>query len=184
MKHLAVRSNYKEGLAFTFSFSWYIEKIQGNVKKSEKEIRKALELLNEIQNPDQFIYHFIYYSYAVEEWLRYRRNHVVEILERCAGYFFKNKLYQSLTRALGILIIIYQQTQNRDKSMKLVRRILTSYDILAKMPKAILSIIYYFISIGHKLCFALNEAEKYLKKQVTPKDNKLFNMQEFCINVQ
>ena len=81
MQDLAYGINYKEGIAFSHSFSWYIEKYQGNTEKSRDELNKAVRILKEVNHPDEFIFHFINYSYALEEWLKNRNPKAIEILE-------------------------------------------------------------------------------------------------------
>ncbi len=164
MQHLAYRINYEEGIAFSYSFSWYIEKFQGNRERSREEIKKAVKLLNEIQQPDEFIYHFINYSYALEEWLENRNPNAIEILESCVDYFYENNLYHSLAMSLGALIIIYQQTQNKENSISQTKKIIINHDLLDDMPVEIKSIIHYFIGVSHKLNFNLKEAEEQLSK--------------------
>ena len=110
----------------------------------------------------QHIYHFIRYSYAVEQWLDSRDFKSSIILEECANYFYLNGYFHSFARTLCILIVIYQQTQNNEKSMEIIRKILSNYDFLAKMPEEIKSIVYYFIGVSHKLSFNLSVTEKYL----------------------
>jgi tetratricopeptide (TPR) repeat protein len=164
MQCLAHKINYKEGIAFSYSFSWYIEKFQGNIDKSREEINKAVKLLNEIQQPDEFIYCFINYSYALEEWLNNRNPNAIEILESCVDYFYKNYLYHSLAMSLGALTIIYQQTQNKERSMSQIKKIVINHDFLDNMPEEIKSIIHYFVGVSHKLNFNLKEAEEHLSK--------------------
>ena len=86
------------------------------------------------------------------------------ILENCVNFFYSERYYHGLIGSLGILTIIYQQTQNKKESMKLVRRILSTWDLLNKLPERFQSFIYYFIGVGHKLSFNLDEAETYLLK--------------------
>ncbi|MHA1201699.1 MAG: hypothetical protein ACTSQ4_04170 [Candidatus Heimdallarchaeaceae archaeon] len=162
MQLLATEIDFKDGLAFSYSFSWYIEKIEGNHKKSANKIEKSMQLLGEILTPDPYIYHFVSYTYAVEMWLEKRNPQAAEILEKCANYFYKVGLTHSLTMSLGILIIIYQQMQNKEKSLQFIKIILGNYNLLLNMPREVRSIAHYFIGVGHKLSFNLGETEKHL----------------------
>ncbi|MCG3223760.1 MAG: hypothetical protein H7647_04790, partial [Candidatus Heimdallarchaeota archaeon] len=162
MQTLAKKINYKEGLAFSHSFAWYIAKLKGKKERGKYEIVKALELLEEVDQPDRFIFHFIKYTYAVEQWLETRDFKSSVILEECGNFFYLNGYSQSFAKTLCILIVIYQQTQNKEKSLALVKDILSNYNLLLNMPEEIQSVVHYFIGVGHKLSFNLGETEKHL----------------------
>ncbi len=162
MQSLARKIRYKEGLAFSSSFSWYLAKMKGKDEEGRNEIHKAIDLIEQTFQPDRFIFHFIKYTYAIEIWLSKKDIRAIEILENCFIYFFENKLYHSLIMSLGILIIIFQQTQNKEESMKLIRKILRKRDLLLEIPQEIRSNIYFFIGFIHELNFNLGEAEKHL----------------------
>ncbi len=167
MQSLARKINFTEGLAFSHSFSWYIAKQSGNSEKGRYELRTAVQLLEDAKQPDEFIFHFIKYAYAMETWLETRDIKVVEIFENCANYFYKENLHYSLTRTLVVLIIIYQQTQDKEKSMKAIQKILSNYNFIEMIPKEMKALIHYFIGVGHKLNFNLQEALEHLKVSQT-----------------
>jgi hypothetical protein len=166
MQDLARKINYKEGLAFSHSFAWYIAKIQGEKEKSKYEISKALELLDEVNIPDNFIFHFIKYTCAIEMWFETRDIRVAETLENCIDYFYEKNLYHSLTMSLGVLMIIYQHSQNKRESMKLIKRILCKEDVLTRMPKETQSMVYFFIGFTHALSFNLSKAKSNLLEAI------------------
>jgi hypothetical protein len=98
----------------------------------------------------------------MENWLENRDFKSANLLEDCIDFFYLEGYYHGLIMSLGHLIIIYQQTQNKEKSMKLVRKILSNVNLLTKMPEEIPSILHFFIGFSHGLFINLNEAERYL----------------------
>jgi len=162
MIQVAENANYVEGLALSLQIKGYIEFIKGNREKSNTHINRAIELLKGVKQVDSYAHIICNYSFAVNKWLSCRDFTVADILEECVEYFYSNGFYHGLAMALGVLSIIYQQTQNKEKSMKLLKRILSDTNLLSKMPDEIQSIVYYFIGVSHKLSFNLNEAEKHL----------------------
>ncbi len=162
MKSISEKNNYIDILSWAYSYIWYIEKFEGNRKKSVEALEHSLELLDGLSNYDNYIYHFVRYSYAVEQWLETRDFKSSVILEECGNFFYSNGYFQSFAKTLCILIVIYQQTQNKEKSLALVKDILSNYDLLLNMPKEIQSVVHYFIGVGHKLSFNLSETENHL----------------------
>ncbi len=104
----------------------------------------------------------VIYIYAVEKWLEHRELESAKILENCFNYFSTNGFYHGSAMSLGILAIIFQQTQSKKDSMKLLERNIYNTDVLSKMPTEIQSIIQFFIGFSHGLNFNLKEAEKHL----------------------
>ena len=92
MRYLALTANYKEGLAFSYSFSWYIERTKGNIKIAREDILKSFQLIFEVKNPDPYILNFIKYSYAVQNWLDFRDVKIAETFEDCFEYFLEQNL--------------------------------------------------------------------------------------------
>ncbi|NPD89159.1 MAG: hypothetical protein HGN29_10570 [Asgard group archaeon] len=162
MYEISEEINYKNGLALVFQIKGYIEFVNGNRKNSLEEVRKARILISESDEKDIYVQSICDYSFAVSKWLVERDINSAEILQRCVGYFYSKGFYHSLVMSLGTLVIIYQQTQNKEESMKLVRRILSSDNLLLEMPKEIQAIVHFFIGFSHGLSLNLNEAEKHL----------------------
>lgn len=162
MKSISEKNNYYDILSWAYSYSWYIEKFEGNRKKSVEALEHSLELLDGLSNYDEYIYHFVRYSYAIEQWLEKRDFRSSTILEECANYFHLHNYFHSFAKTLSILIVIYQQTQNKEKSMELIRKILNNYIFLSSIPEETKSIVHYFIGVSHKLSFNLSETEKHL----------------------
>lgn len=162
MSQIATKINYIEGLALSFQIKGYIELLKGNRERSNYEFSQAVELLRNSIQADSYAYNMCNYSYAVSKWLSCRDFSVVSILENSAEYFHLNYYYHGFAMALGILIIIYMQTQNKKRMMKLIRKILSGRELLLKAPKEIQSMIHYFIGIGHELNLNLDEAKKHL----------------------
>lgn len=164
MTQTARSINYVEGLALSFQIRGYIQLLKGDRESSDIEINRAVELLNNSEQTDSYTYIMCNYSYAISRWLSSRDFNIANTLEECFEYFYLNNYYHGLAMSLGVLIIIYQQTQNKERSMQLIRRILNRRDVLLKMPEEIQSIVHYFIGVGHKLCFNISEAENYLQE--------------------
>ncbi|MHA1345059.1 MAG: hypothetical protein ACTSVO_00560 [Candidatus Heimdallarchaeaceae archaeon] len=162
MIQVAESINYIEGLALSLQIKGYNEFLKGNREKSSTHINRAIELLKGIKQVDSYAYIICNYSFAVNKWLSTRDFNVASILEECVEYFYSNSYYHGLAVALGVLSIIYQQTQNKEKSMKLLKRIISDINFLSKMPREIQSIIHFYIGFSHGLCFNLNKAETHL----------------------
>jgi len=161
MHLLCEELEYDAGLALVFQLAWHIEKLMGNMEKSSEKINRAIEIVENTPFIEDYTKYFCFYSFAIENWLKNREFSSSAILEECVNYFYSNGYYHGLAMSLGVLTIIYQQTQNKEKVMKLIQKILSGEDLLIRIPREIQSIIHYFIGVGHKLCFNLNEAEKH-----------------------
>ncbi|MCE7742034.1 MAG: hypothetical protein GOP50_06215 [Candidatus Heimdallarchaeota archaeon] len=166
MQSLATKIDYKEGLAFSFSFAWYIARIRGNKEERRESIISAVTLLDEVNQPNQFIYYFVKYTQALEMWFVSRDIRCVDILENCIVYFSEKRLYHSLVMSLGILSLIFQQTQNKEKAINLTKTILMRRNFLNQVPEEIRSNIHFFIGFSQELSFSLNVAEKHLKEAI------------------
>jgi tetratricopeptide (TPR) repeat protein len=162
IKEFSILVTSDEGICLAYQLKWHVEKLKGSKDKSSKIIESAIEILNQKKINDEYTYYGCKYSYALELWFENRDYKSASLLEECISYFYSNGYYHGLAMALGVLSIIYQQTQNKEKSMKLLKRILSDTNLLSKMPIEIQSIVYYFIGVSHKLSFNLNEAEKHL----------------------
>jgi len=163
MIELALKTDYDEGLALAYTTKWGIEKFQGNNKISRESLVKAKDAVSKVNSKD-YTYYVCTYSFAVQEWLVNRDNKVEEILEECCNYFYSRGFYHGLVMGLGILKIIYQQTQNKEKSMKLTKKILGGRNLLMEIPKEIRSNIHFFIGFSQELSFNLETSEEYLLK--------------------
>jgi len=162
IKELSLLVSLDEGICLAYQLKWHVEKLKGNKEKSSKIIESAIKILNQKKINDEYTYYGCKYSYALELWFENRDYRSASFLEECINYFYSDGYYHGLAMALGVLSIIYQQTQNKEKSMKLLKRIISDTNLLSKMPVEIQSIVYYFIGVSHKLSFNLNEAEKHL----------------------
>ncbi len=162
MQNIAYNNNYYDVQALTKQLQWHIEKLVGNKKNSSIYIRQAMQILKTQEIKDEYVIHGCKYSFALEMWSESRDFRSAKILEECLEYFLSNRFYHGIIMSFGILIIIYQQTQNKDESIKLIKRILCNKDSYLKMPKEIKSIVHFFIGFVHILNFNLNEAENHL----------------------
>jgi hypothetical protein len=164
---LSKEINYEDGLALYYSHKWYIEKFKGNTIEAELAIKKSNLKINKPGNHDEFIYHICSYTYAMEQWFEKRELKSALLFHKCFDYFLDRGLYHGLTMSLGALIIIYQQTQNTEKALSIIKKILINNSLLSKVPTKAKSVIHYFIGIGHKLSFNLAEAELHINKANT-----------------
>jgi len=162
MKKVSKKINYTGGLALAYNVEWYIEKYKGNKEKSKKALDYSMKCISQNVNVEEYDYYACNYSFAIESWLTKHDKTSSVILEKCADYFLQKGYYRSLALALGVLIIIYQQTQNKEKSLDFIKKILNNHNLLNKMPEEIQSIIHFFIGFNHELSFNLKEAEKQL----------------------
>ncbi len=164
MQLISENNNYSDILAWTYSYIWYIEKFEENKKKSIEALEHSLKLLDGLSNYDEYIYHFIRYSYAVEQWLN---NHDIEsatILEECLIYFFREGFYRSLAQVFGLLSIIYTRMHESKKALNLSNQILANRFIFDSLPLDVRGIIYYFTGLGHMLNANLAIAESYFNE--------------------
>ena len=157
---LSKEIDFEDGLALYYSHKWYIEKFRGNTAEAKSAIKKSNSIMNNSKKHDEFIYYICNYTYAMEQWFEKRELKSASVFQKCAEYFLQKGLYHGLTMSLGALIIIYQETQNTEKALNLIKTILVNRSLLSKIPVKIKSVIHYFIGLGHKLNFNLAEAEK------------------------
>ncbi|MCK4845075.1 MAG: hypothetical protein KAS95_05340, partial [Candidatus Heimdallarchaeota archaeon] len=163
MHNLAEEINYTDGLALCFTYKWFIEKFQGDKISAKRAMDKSLEILNQLTDCDRYIHHFILYSYAVEKWLEERDPKSSDILEECTDYFFQNGFYRSLVQTLGILLIIYQRTQNTKKVLKISEQ-LVNKEFFEQIPQDVQACSYFFMGMGYMLRSNLSDAEIYFEK--------------------
>lgn len=162
MHDLCLKLKYEEGLALTFQLGWHIEKLKNNIKESSNNIKRSIDIVENSTKIDDYTYYFCNYSFALDRWLNQRDFSSVEILEGCVNYFYQNGFIHGLTMGLGILVLILQYTQNKEKTLNLIQKFLYKEELITRMPEEIKSIIYYFIGVGSKLNFDLKRAEYYL----------------------
>jgi len=162
MQYLCEKLKYNAGLALVYQLSWHINKLKGNTIDATRDIKRAIEIVNTSSNLDRYAKYFCLYSFAIENWLSNKDSCSKTILEECVDYFYSNHFYHGLAMSLGILIVIYQYTQDKEKSMQTIRRILNNRNLLLKIPEEIQSIIHYFVGVGHKLCFNISKAAEEL----------------------
>ena len=162
MKILSKEINYIEGLALSSNIEWYVEKYKGNREKSKRALNLSIENISLESNVDKYTYFVCFYSYSIEQWLETRDFKSSIKLEECANFFYLNGFFHSFAKTLSILILIYQQTQNKEKSMELTKKFLNNYDLLLNISEEIQSIVHYFIGVSHALSLNLCETEKHL----------------------
>ncbi len=159
MQNLAEQLNYEEGIALSYCYSWYIEKLKGNKLESRKKISKAIDIIDKLKPSDDYIYYFIRYSQGIEEWVEYHNTNSADILEDCVDYFLNNGFYRSLAQTLGILLIIYQRTQNSRKVVNISKKLFSNEFMFGKYPEDIQAISYYLAGLGQLLKHNLRQAE-------------------------
>ncbi len=162
IRNLSEKRKYVDGLKLFYAHQWYIEKMRGDKIKASNSIEKCILLLNQSNSDDQFIYNVCSYLYAIEKWMENRDLSSVDILEKNFEYFYKEKMYHGLAVTLGVLVIIYQYSQNTRSSMYLIERILSRNYIENLIPE-IQSIIHYFIGVSHKLSFNVEKAKIHIE---------------------
>ncbi len=164
MEKLSKENSNQEGLALTYSYLWFIEKIKGNKVKGKSFIEEAFLLIDKSKKEDQYIVHFVHYSYAIEKWLEEHDSESVTILEGCAEYFFKGGFYRSLAQSIGLLGIIYTRIHENKKALNLSNQILANRSLFENLPLDVRGIIYYFAGWGHILNANLIMAESYFSQ--------------------
>ena len=164
MHALATEIDYQDGLAFSYSFKYFIEKIKGNEEKCNESIERAMKIINNSPVHDNYIYHFVRYSYAVKQWLTNKNPFSANILEECVEYFFQNGFYRSLVQTFGLLLIIYQRTQNRNKALEISKQLVNNEEIFTQIPQDVQAYVYYLLGLGNLLQFNLSDAETYFEE--------------------
>ncbi len=166
MSQKAQEIGYSGGLALSYQIRGYLEFLKGNRIGSKIEISRAIKILKESPQIDRYSQIICYYSFAVDSWLSKRDYNTSSILEECADYFYQNGFYRSFIQCLSLLILIYQQTQAKTKSMDLVQKIFMNKTFLTKIPQEIKSNLFYFIGVSNKLNFNLRETEYFLLETI------------------
>jgi len=154
------------GFCLYYQLKWIIEKFRGNKEESSKAIEIANKYISKEIIDDEYVYYGCKYAYALELWFNSRNLDSSYLLEECCQYFYSNDFYHGLVMSLGILTIIYQQTQNKEKSMDLTKKILERNDFLRNISEEIKSIIHFFIGFSQELSFNLNLAEEHLNETI------------------
>jgi len=165
MEEISININYNEGLALAYYKKWYIWKLRGEKERSRESLDKSIDYVQLLESKN-YAYHVCMYSFAVDKWLRERDTNSTNILEKCADYFFENGFYRSFAQCLAILLLIYQQTQDKKKSMELTKKIISKNELINKFPQEIAAIINYFIGVSNKLCFSIDRAKNYFLKSI------------------
>ena len=163
MVKLSSRNQYTEGLALAYISKWGLERLKGDKVASVNALSKAKEAVNNL-NSKSYAYHISKYSIAIHEWLTSHDVGVDHTLEECNTYFLSHGYYRGFAMGLGVLMIVYQQSQNKIKSLEFIENIIRDTSILNKLPADIKSIIYYFFGVSNKLSFYLRRAEGYLTR--------------------
>ncbi len=164
MKEISRKIDYDGGLALAYNVEWYIEKYKGNKQRSKEALDESMKFISLNDNIEEYDYYVCNYSFAIEKWLIKRDVTAAEILEKCAEYFMQKGFYRSLTFALGVLILIYQQDQNWGKTLSISKRILSDYNFLDNVPEEVQAIIHFFIGFSHELSFNLSKSENHFQR--------------------
>jgi hypothetical protein len=173
MKELSIEIEYSEGLALSYNIEWYIEKIQGNKEKSRIALEESINHIKKNPNPEKYAYYICNYSLAIEYWLEDHNIKSGPILEECSNYFFKEGYYRSLIQSLGILIIIYQQTQNKKKAIKISQQIFSNKYPFTQLPEDVQAIAYYLAGVGQLLIHNLRQSEYLFNESYLLMNSKL-----------
>lgn len=164
MENLSKENSNQEGLALTYSYWWFIEKIKGNKVKGKSFIEEAFLLIDKSKKEEPYIVHFVHYSYAIEKWLEEHDSESVKILEECAHYFFKEGFYRSLAQTIGLLGIIYSRMHENMKALNMSNQILANRYLFENLPLDVRGIIYYFTGWSYILNANLIMAESYFNE--------------------
>jgi len=157
MKLLAEEANYTDGLALYFQIKSHVEYIEGNIENSSKFIRKSVNLLEDYSDP--YVCNICNYSYAIEIWMTNHSIESVNILEKCAVYFYKEGFYRSLVQTFGMLGIIYSRLNENKKALDLSNQILANRYLFENLPIDVKGIVYYFAGWANILSGNLKMAE-------------------------
>ena len=164
MLKLSKDMNYQNGMAFSYTFFWYIERYYGNIGKSRSAIKKAMKSLKLSSEFDEYIHNVCYYCFAMDQWLVEHSNYATKNFEKCFNYFLVNGFHKNTMQILGILVIIYQRMQNKRKVIKISKRIMSSELFINKNQEDIRFIGYYFAGVGQLLVHNIELAEKLFKE--------------------
>lgn len=164
MKDMSEEIGYMGGLALAYNIEWYLERYKGKKEKSLKALENSMNYVNQYLNPEEYEYNVCCYSFAAENWFSSRDLVSSSILEKCSNYFYNNNFYRSYIQSLSILLVIYQQTQNKNKSMDLTRQILERRGFLSTLPDDLKSLVHFFIGFSQELSFNLQIAEEHLQE--------------------
>ena len=159
MKIISTEINYTSGLALCFQIEGYVENYKGNKRKSIFAINKSMNLLDGIEETDNYIYHICLYSYAISQWFENHSVESIEYLEKCVNYFLQNFLHRSLTQTLGLLIIFYQRTQNKKKAVETSKKLFNNKSFFNKQPEDVQAMANYLAGVGQILRYNLKQAE-------------------------
>jgi len=158
MRLLAIDTKYNDGLAYAYSFEWFIQRFSNNKRLASNAIKEARNLLNESVE-DPYIFNFVNCSYGIELWLEQHNPECISIFEECLTHFYNQKLYRSYAQTLGVLLVIYQELQNTKKASQTIKKILCKRNSFIQAPKDIEALTHFFIGLCHKLSFKLDLAE-------------------------
>jgi hypothetical protein len=164
MQKTAEKHQYKEGLALTYSYLWYNKKLKGNAKASREAIFKAKEIIDNLEEYEDYNYYFVIYSFAMDQWLEKHDTSVMSLLEDCIQYYYKNNFHRSLAQTFSFLSIVYTRKHKNTKILKLGNEILANRTLFEKLPPDVGGIIYYFTGLGHMLNANLVIAESYFSE--------------------
>lgn len=164
MQKTAEKHQYNEGLALTYSYLWYNEKLKGNAKASREAIFKAKEIIDNLEEYEDYNYYFVIYSFAMDQWLEKHDTSVMSLLEDCIQYYYKNNFHRSLAQTFSFLSVVYTRKHKNTKILKLGNEILANRTLFEKLPPDVGGIIYYFTGLGHMLNANLVMAESYFSQ--------------------
>ncbi|MCK4895528.1 MAG: hypothetical protein KAS47_01870 [Candidatus Heimdallarchaeota archaeon] len=164
MQQLTKNTGYQEGIALTYAYLWYHEKIKGNKKQSKDAILKAKKIFENLQEYDNYNYYFVLYSYAIEIWLHNHDSQSTKLLEECANFFYREGYHRSLAQTFGLLSVMYTRTHEGKRALNMSNIVLTNRSLFENLPLDVKGIIYYFTGLGHMLDANLAIAESYFNE--------------------
>ncbi|NPD89163.1 MAG: hypothetical protein HGN29_10590 [Asgard group archaeon] len=163
MKEISETVKYRNGLALVYQIQSHIEFVNGNLRKSNETIKKAIDLLSVEDERDSYTYNICTYSFAVGKWLSEHNSDISTIIEENLDYFYKKGLYRSFAQAIAILNIIYMRMQNSKKILENSKKIFSNKTLFEELPLDVKGISYFFSGVGCMLDLNLNFAESYFK---------------------
>jgi len=154
---------FRNGLALVYQIQSHIEFINGNLRESNKTIKKAMDLLSGEDGRDPYVYNICMYSFAVGKWLSEHNFEISTIIEETLDYFYKNGFYRSYGQGIAILSIIYTRMQNSSKILRNSKNIFINRIFFEKLPPDVKGISYFFAGLGYMLDLNLHCAYSFFK---------------------
>ncbi len=159
MKKQSIEQNYKDGLILSLSIEWGIEKLKGNKENSRRAITQCMTLLGNNNATDEYVYHICRYIYATEQWIDEHNYQCSNILEGLIPYFHRKGFHRSIAQILGMLLIIYQHTQNEAKASYISEQLFSKKYQISQQSDDFQVMSYYLAGVGQLLGHNLKQAE-------------------------